>query len=698
MAVIGTLRQKLGGILIFVIALAMLAFILMDMGGQGNSQTRGTDIANVNGDAIPYTAFSERLEANENFMKNQLQTQNLTDAQKESIRTSTLNEMIEEKLKNKMYTDLGIFVGTEEKKAMLFDTQFQHPSITSSFAGQDGQYDAALFKQYLETLDLVDQNSGMTAEEKRAQWTNFEQAIYKERANNKYNQLLEASANVPTWMAEALYVNENTTANIQYVYVPYNKVSNDEISFTDGDLEAYLSAHQKEFKQDASVNMKYVAFPIQPSADDIANAESWVSDKFNVWQEAENDSLFIMASSETRWDAKYYTRESLANVFADSMFASSVGAFFGPIQNGDQFNAYKLIDKKQIPDSLKCRHLLITGEGYTTQEEVTALIDSLRTAIIEEGTPLAILTAKYSQDPSNASDGGDLGWVRPNEMVTPFNNAIFFDMEPGDVRMVYTQFGAHFVEVYDWGTTQEAAKVATLTKSIFASEETTNGIFAEASLYSGNNRNKESFIAGSERVKDALNVAKTANTVVGLDGNAREMIKWAFETETGDVSAPFIIGDNFVVALQNGKSEEGKASLSSVRALVEAEVIKEKKAELLVERLSGSDLNALASTNASSIQAANNLSFNNVTLSGVGNEAKVVASALGLEVNELSSPIVGENGVFVVQTIAKKEAAEALDLNAYTMRSSTYSTGVQSRLFEALKTAAKVEDNSFDFF
>jgi hypothetical protein len=341
---------------------------------------------------------------------------------------------------------------------------------------------------------------------------------------------------------------------------------------------------------------------------------------------------------------------------------------------------------------------LITGEGYTTQEEVTALIDSLRTAIIEEGTPLASLTAKYSQDPSNASDGGDLGWVRPNEMVTPFNNAIFFDMEPGDVRMVYTQFGAHFVEVYDWGTTQEAAKVATLTKSIFASEETTNGIFAEASLYSGNNRNKESFIAGSERVKDALNVAKTANTVVGLDGNAREMIKWAFETETGDVSAPFIIGDNFVVALQNGKSEEGKAALSSVRALVEAEVIKEKKAELLVERLIGSDLNALASTNASSIQAANNLSFNNVTLSGVGNEAKVVASALGLEVNELSSPIVGENGVFVVQTIAKKEAAEALDLNAYTMRSSTYSTGVQSRLFEALKTAAKVEDNSFDFF
>lgn len=698
MAVIGTLRQKLGGILIFVIALAMLAFILMDMGGKGNGPTRGTDIASVNGEAISYAAFSERLETNENFMKNQLQTQDLTDAQKESVRTSTLNEMIEEKLKNDMYADLGITVGTEEKKAMLFDTKFQHPSITSSFQGQNGEYDPALFKQYLETLDLVDQNSGMTAEEKRAQWTNFEKAIYKERADKKYTQLIQASSNVPTWMAKALYSNENTTANIQYVYVPFNKVTNEEISFSDADLEAYLNAHQKEYKQDASVNIKYVAFPIQPSADDIANAESWINDKFSAWQEAENDSLFIMASSETRWDRKYYKQGNLANVFADSMFTSPIGSYFGPVKNGDQFNAYKLIDRKEIADSLKCRHLLITGEGYESQEELTALIDSLNTLIIEDGVPLANLTAEFSQDQSNALDGGDLGWVRPDEMVVPFNNAIFFDMQVGDVKMVYTQFGAHFVEVYDWGTTQEAVKVATLTKSIFASEETTNSIFAEASLYSGNNRTKEAFIAASDKVKDAPNVAKTANTIIGLEGNAREMIKWAFETETGDVSAPFMVGDNFVVALQNGKSEEGKPALANVRALVEAEVIKEKKAELLKGKLSGSDLNALASANATSIQTANNLSVNNVTLPSVGNEPKVVASALGLAANEVAGPIVGDNGVFVVQTLSKTEAPEASDLSSYTARSSTYSTGVQSRLFEALKTAAKVEDNSFDFF
>jgi peptidyl-prolyl cis-trans isomerase D len=698
MAVIGTLRQKLGGILIFVIALAMLAFILMDMGGNGNGPVRGTDVAKVNGEAISYAEFDDRLTINENFLKNQLQGQELTDAQKESLRTSTFNEVIGEKLKKGLYADLGIRVGTAEKKAMLFDEKFQHPSITSSFKGEDGQYSAANFKQYLETLDLVDQNSGLTAEEKRAQWTNFEKAIYKERADTKYNQLLAQSTNVPTWMASALYQSDNARANAEFIYLPFSSIEDAEVSYADSDLKAYMNEHNNEYKQDASVNIKYVAYPITPSSDDILNAQNWMEDKFTSWKEAESDSLFIMASSETRWNSSYFKNGELVNLFADSMFSQPVGSFFGPTKNADEFVTYKLIDRKQIADSLKVRHLLITGEGFTTQEEASSRIDSLRTSIIEDGVPLSSLTAKYSQDPSNAQNGGDLGWVLPGEMVLPFNKAIFFEMKPGDVKMVYTQFGAHFVEVYSWGTTTPGVKVATLNKSIFASEETTNGIFAEASLYSGNNRSKEAFLAGSDKVKEAASVAKISNTIPSLDGNAREMIKWAFNSDNGDVSAPFMIGDNFVVALQDGKSEEGQANLESVRTIIEAEVLKQKKAELLKAKLQGSDLNALASSNGTSIQTANDLSLINVTLPGVGNEPKVAATAVGLPLNSVSGPIVGENGVYVVKSTSKAEVPAATDLSAYKSRSSSFSAGVQGRLIEALKSAAKVEDNSFDFF
>ncbi len=698
MAVIGTLRQKLGGLLILVIAFAMLAFILMDMGGKGNGSVRGTGIAKVNGEEISYEAFSERLKTNETFSQNQSQGQALSEEQKESIRNSTYNELLTEKLKAAVYSSLGITVGDAEKKAMLFEEDFQHPSITSSFKGENGQYSAANFKQYLETLSVPDPSSGLSAEEKRAQWANFEKAIYKERADNKYNKLIQKSTNVPTWMAQALYNNDNLKVTAEYVYLPFSSVADDAISYTDADLTSYLSKHAKAYKQMASVNIKYVVYPIVPSTDDITAVSSWMNDKFAAWQTSENDSLFIMASSETKWSNVYESKDELTNQFADSMFIAPVGTFFGPVQGKNQFTSYKLLDRKAIADSLKVRHLLISGDGYESQEIALATIDSLRQLIIEEGVPLASLTAEFSQDESNALDGGDLAWVRPGEMVGPFNNAIFFDMKPGDVRLVYTQFGAHFVEVYSWGTTTTAVKVATLNKSIFASEETTNNIFAEASLYSGNNRSKESFVASSDKIKDAVGVSTKANTIQGLRGNAREIIKWAFKSEKGEVSAPFMVGESFVVALQDGNAEEGEASLDNVRLLVEAEVIKAKKAAVLLAKVNGSDLNSIASSNSVSVQAANDVSMTNVALAGIGNEPKFAGTALGLPVNTVSKPLVGENGVFVLKTTVKSAAPAATDLDAYKARASSYGSSVQGKLFDALKNAAKIEDNSFDFF
>ena len=698
MAVIGTLRQKLGGLLILVIAFAMLAFILMDMGGKGNGSVRGTGIAKVNGEEISYEAFSERLKTNETFSQNQSQGQALSEEQKESIRNSTYNELLTEKLKAAVYSSLGITVGDAEKKAMLFEEDFQHPSITSSFKGENGQYSAANFKQYLETLSVPDPSSGLSAEEKRAQWANFEKAIYKERADNKYNKLIQKSTNVPTWMAQALYNNDNLKVTAEYVYLPFSSVADDAISYTDADLTSYLSKHAKAYKQMASVNIKYVVYPIVPSTDDITAVSSWMNDKFAAWQTSENDSLFIMASSETKWSNVYESKDELTNQFADSMFIAPVGTFFGPVQGKNQFTSYKLLDRKAIADSLKVRHLLISGDGYESQEIALATIDSLRQLIIEEGVPLASLTAQFSQDESNALDGGDLAWVRPGEMVGPFNNAIFFDMKPGDVRLVYTQFGAHFVEVYSWGTTTTAVKVATLNKSIFASEETTNNIFAEASLYSGNNRSKESFVASSDKIKDAVGVSTKANTIQGLRGNAREIIKWAFKSEKGEVSAPFMVGESFVVALQDGNAEEGEASLDNVRLLLEAEVIKAKKAAVLLAKVNGSDLNSIASSNSVSVQAANDVSMTNVALAGIGNEPKFAGTALGLPVNTVSKPLVGENGVFVLKTTVKSAAPAATDLDAYKARASSYGSSVQGKLFDALKNAAKIEDNSFDFF
>lgn len=704
MAVIGTIRNKLGGLLILVIAFAMLAFILMDMGGNKNGQqARGNSIANVNGKEISYVDFDAKLKSNEQFTQQNLVQQGqlqpgqpLTEANKEMVRLSTYNEMLGDELKSEVYSNLGIRVDKAEKTAMLFEEGFIHPSILSSFRGEDGKYNPAFFQQYIQNLGTPDPNSGLTPDESRAQWANFESAIYKERADAKYNTLLSKSANVPTWMAEALYNNENTSANIEYVYLPFSDIKNEEVSTTDSELKAYIKEHATAFQQEESANLKYIVYPIVPSADDINTVQTWMNEKFAAWKKAESDSLFIMANSETKWDPTYYKSSEIVNQFSDSIFSVANGTTFGPVKNGNDFVAYKLIDKRQIPDSVKVKHIYISGEGLTSREEYLALIDSLTNLIENEGASFEDLAQQFSKDVATASNGGDLGWVQKGTQA--YDYALFNSLKVGSTQAIETQVGTYIVQPYKWGTTSTGVKLATLSKTVYASEETTNNIFAEASLYSGNNRTKEAFIANSEKVKDLPNVSKTANTLPSLKGNAREIVKFAFNAESGEVSAPFMVGNNFVVALQNGKFEKGLASLENVKAIVEAEVIKEKKAEMLKAKISGKDLAAIAASNKKSVQSANGLSLANVTLANVGNEPSVAGAAVGLAVNAVSAPIVGETGVFVVKTTSKTEAPAPTDLSRYKGRSTTYASSVQGKLFNALKEAAKVEDFSFDFF
>lgn len=697
MAVIGTLRNKLGGVLIVVIALAMIAFILMDFGGKGNGPSGSNNIAEVNGESISYAEFDERLKANESYMQSQMQGAEMSDMQKEGIRNSTFDELLTEKLKAGVFADLGISLGEAEKAALLFEDGFRHPSITSSFQGEDGQFNAENFKTYLQTLDVPDQNSGLTAEEKRAQWMNFEKAIYKERLDKKYNTLLTKSTNVPTWMANALYKNENTNLSLEYVYVPYASITDDQVKITDEDLNAYIQKNSKKYQQEAGVNVKFMTFKVAPSPSDVNAVDAWMKEKFAAWKTTESDSLFIMANSETRWDKKFYKKSELMNPYTDSIFAAPVGAYFGPSSTGSQYAAYKVVDRRSVPDSVQVRHLLITGEGYESQEKVLALIDSLENLVIEQGVPLASLTAQFSQDPSNAQNGGDLSWAKPGQMVPAFNDAIFYEMKVGDVKLVYTNFGAHLVEVYGWGTTTTGVQLATLNRSIFTSEETNNAIYAEASTFATTNTSKELFVAASDKIMDGKSLGKKTSTLPGLTGNAREAIKWAFNAESGEVSSPFFVGDNFVVVLQDGKFEEGTADLENVRALVEAEVMKEKKAEMISAKVSGSDLSAIASSNKVSVQKAD-LTLVNSAIAGIGNEPKVAGTALGLAENAVSKPIAGENGVFVVKTLKKVEAPAATDLSAYKGKAGMYASVIQSKIYTALKKAAKIVDNSFDFF
>ncbi len=64
----------------------------------------------------------------------------------------------------------------------------------------------------------------------------------------------------------------------------------------------------------------------------------------------------------------------------------------------------------------------------------------------QAGGDFAKLAAKYSEDPSNSHEGGDLGTFGRGQMIKPFEDTVFA-MKPGQVSMVETRFGFHIVKL-----------------------------------------------------------------------------------------------------------------------------------------------------------------------------------------------------------------------------------------------------------
>src|SRR5699024_2700304 len=99
------------------------------------------------------------------------------------------------------------------------------------------------------------------------------------------------------------------------------------------------------------------------------------------------------------------------------------------------------------PEARQASHILITEDSAGDAESARALAEDLRERL-ESGDSFAELAAEYSDDPASSGQGGDLGWIEPEDMVQPFEDALYALAEPGAVSdPVKTQFGWHLIRL-----------------------------------------------------------------------------------------------------------------------------------------------------------------------------------------------------------------------------------------------------------
>lgn len=716
MAIIGDIRSRGKWVMLIMVGLGIFLFLIMSEWSSGASIMRGnkSKVAVINGTSVENTDFETQVQQDiDNYQLSRGDRYQASEEERQQIRDQAWKNLTEKIVLGDVYEKNGLQITADEMVVLVRDPQFVDPQVRQAFTDPStGIFNEAAVANFIQTLDQ--DQPGTTPGTKRRQWTLFEKSLKENRYRSKYNNLIAKSFYSPKWLNEMLHQEFNKNMETRAVALNYYSIPDSSVKVTEQDLKEYLNSHAKLFEQkNETRQIRYVTFPVNASHYDSLDADKWMSDKIDELKTTENDTMFFSLYSETPFDLKVYKKSEYPSIYADSVFTLPKGATFGPYYEGKQMKLAKVIDKKMLSDSLQVRHILISGQNLKTQAEADvkrALFDSLFRQLDTLGGNFNALANAYSEDPANndpftgLKKGGEQGWVKPGDKPKEYSDAIFL-YDEGRIHKVFADNNLYLIQVTRTVPTIPAVRVAFLTKSVIASKTTEDEILGNVTKFTTDNRSKEKFNATADKLPAFRSrqaaLGKNDYNVTGI-GSGRQVVRWVFEGKKGDVSQPFRVGDQYIVALISDVREKGLPTVEQAKQELEFFVKKEKKAEMLKKKITdakAANIDALATKLNVPVMGMGPVSFANPNLNGVGFEPAVAGKAFTMAAGKMSDPIVGNNAVYVIQ-IDKINAAPPLkDYSVYAkMMAQRVYQKVANGLSSAIIDKADIEDNRSNFY
>ncbi|MCT4624406.1 MAG: SurA N-terminal domain-containing protein [Schleiferiaceae bacterium] len=717
MATLEKIRKR-SGLLIVVIGLAMGGFVLQDLFSSGrNLFSDPNTIGSINGEKITRQDFALRIE---NLKNNNEQYAQFSD---KMVADFVWNQLQLEIIQGEECEKLGLSVSSEE----LFFNLKNDPSIRQAPAFQDpntGQFSESRIGDYLTSLQDGRDNGNPEAIKAWQQWTEYEKAMADQALTTKYNNAVKYGIYIPKAIGEHEYAKTSKSVQAQFIQLPYVGITDADVEPTEGDLSSYYGKNKSDYERKASRDISFVTFPIQPSDADnnevLTELNEILEDRVDGvdtiagFRNTDNDSLYVSLNSDYPFADRYVKAGNMNQEIDSLMMNSEVGFVYGPYKDGDGYTISKLNDIINMPDSVKARHVLISFAGAEraaptvtrTGFEAKALADSLFAIVKDDASQFDSISEKHSDDIAAKMKGGDLGWFSERMMAEPFENYCFRN-EKGDIGLVFTNFGFHIIAIDDQAGENKAVRVANIHRAVRPSQTTIEDIYREAAMFAKESQSAEDANAlAAEKglsLRPAKGLSKGDENIPGLNQN-RQIVRWAFNEERaeGNVNV-FSTNEAHIVVILDKMFEDGVAPLDKVKEEVRAEVLKEKKAEMLMQKFndakaSGASMENIATTVGAEVkpQATN---LGSTALSGVGSEPVVIGTMCGLPANAVSQPIKGNSGVFVVMVQQELPFTPKPDYKAEQDQLSSSIRGlVASQLFTSLKEGADVEEFYNDIY
>lgn len=674
-----------------IIGVAMLAFILGDLFKSGRSFFGNDNNVGVIGkDKISAIDFNNQYEVAISRWEAQNKSK-ATEQVRESLQEQVWNDIIREKVVVSQINELGLSVSPQELFDMIQGND-PHPQAKQAFSNpQTGEFNPAQVLQFLKSLETM-------PVENKNQWLVFEDGIQKERVTAKYFNLIKKGFYAPQAFAKRVYTEQTEKRNITFVAKRYATVSDSTITVTDEEKTAYYNEHKNEYKQDASRKLEYVKFDVTPSLLDINEAKKWMTDAVEEFKASTNDSAYVMFNSDVPFDANYYSKETMPMVSDSNFFSSPIGTVSTLFEEDNSFVLAKISNTKLVPDSVKARHILLK---VAQPNDSTAYfkLDSIKT-VIQKGGKFDEIAKSIPEDVASAIEGGDLGWFQEGKMVPEFND-VCFNGKKGDMVIVKTQFGFHLLEITDQGAKVKKVQVGKVYRKIEPSNTTFDQVFAQASTFYSTNSSSASFTKatdGEKFLKRIAEVKASDKEIAGLE-SPRELIRWAFKNEKGEVSAPIQFGQSFIVAHLAEIKEEGTAPMDQVEIQVELGAKKKKKATKFMDDMKGfTNLEALAAKIGGTVDVATDVTFASYSIPVMGQEPRIIGMIPTLQKGQMSIPLEGQTGVFVVLVNDVVPAPATKDYSPFKMQLEQMYSNNANQAYEALKTKFGVKDERYKYY
>ena len=694
MSIIQNIRERGAWIIFTIIVIALVAFILQDGVGRQNRGGNTNTIGTVNGQPIQKADFEEKVEI-------QVQNYAAQGIKREQIIGFLWNQEVDLLLFKSEQEKLGITVGNKELNDVLFGNESPFKQeftdrATGEFKANDARQAIAQIKKS-KNADQIKQIEKF-----------YITPSIENRQRSKYQALVIKGIQFPKWLANKEFAESNAISNISYVGVPYNSIIDSTIKVSNEEIGAYLKDNAPAYQVDeTSRNISYVVFSAAPSSADTLNAYNQViALKEGFKSTPDVVSYLNKVGTENNFYNSYISKNRIQVPQKDSILSLPVGGVFGPYIDGKNLTIAKVVGTAQWPDSTSVRHILIAttnpqnGQQIKDDSVAKKLADSISTAI-RGGASFDALCQKYSDDQGSKPTGGKIEMFPQAQMTTVFNDFSFAN-PVGTKQVIKTEFGYHYVEILKQTPRTTAYKIAYLSKALLPSTETINAASTAAAQFASSSKDLKSFnanaVKANKQALPATNIKENDFSIQGI-GDSRTMVRWIFEKSVNDISEPFEVEDNYLVAIITGEEKKGLMSVEAARPQVEGIVRDQKKAAIIKSSLKGNSLEAYANSGKTTVQKLDSIGFAFSMLANVGNEPKIIGAAFNKNLlNKISEPIAGNTGVFVLSVNALGAKPAQQDPVLYQDETLQRLRNIMFRTNVALRKAAKIKDNRFKVY